>query len=250
MTGSLEIRGLKKAFNTLVVTDIEQLSVSRGEVHALIGPNGAGKSSLINQISGAWMPDRGSIRLSGEDITRLSAPIRARRGIARIFQISTLCLTMTVLEHVVLALQCRGDWRTWPALRLIRAQSRYHDEAASLIRQLGLDALAARPVKALAHGDKRFLELAIALAMKPVLLLLDEPMAGMGRDDTARMTDLLRTLKSDVAMLLVEHDMDSVFALADRVSVLVNGVIVETGTPAAIQTSSLVRQVYLGDEHG
>jgi len=243
----LEIRGLLKRFGGLVATDHLDLEILPGEIHAVIGPNGAGKTTLIGQITGEIAPDAGRIDFDGVDITALPGPLRARLGIARSFQITQIFRRFTVLENVILAVQARephafGLWRD------ARLDPSLVDPAERIVAQIGLAERARLPAGLLAHGEQRQLEIAMALATAPRMLLLDEPMAGMGREESERMIALLRGLKGSETILLVEHDMDVVFALADRITVLVYGRAIATGTPAAIRANPEVRAAYLGDD--
>ena len=244
----LQAHRLVKRFGALTATDEASLEVRAGETHALIGPNGAGKTTLIHQISGALAPDGGGLFFDGEDVTALSMPQRVRGGLVRSFQITSIYRRFTVLDNVVLAVLARRPavpswWR--PA----RADEAAYADAEAMLALVGLTAMADRVAGALAHGEQRQLELALALAARPRLLLLDEPMAGMGPDESARMVELLSALKAQrLTLLLVEHDMDAVFRLADRVSVLVSGRVIATGTPDEIRNDAAVRQAYLGDE--
>lgn len=243
----LEVQGLAKRFGGLVATDDLSLEVGTGELHAIIGPNGAGKTTLIAQLSGELKPDNGSIRFDGRDITALPPHKRTPLGMARSFQITSVFPSFAAVDNVSLALQARQghSFRFWrnafrdPSLR---------GPALEVLQRVGLGARAEVPAASLAHGEKRQLELAMALACGPKLLLLDEPMAGMGREESARMVELLKTLKGSVTILLIEHDMDAVFALADRITVLVYGRAVATGTPADIRANPVVREAYLGEE--
>ncbi len=247
MTQVLEIAGLVKAFGGLTATDRVSLTVNAGEIHALIGPNGAGKSTLINQICGELIPDAGRIRLAGRDITRLPAAERAALGLGRTFQITSLLEDMTVRENLGLAIQARegGNFRVFD-----RAAKRTEvwDEVAETLQGSDLAVRADVAVADLAHGEKKQLELLMALAQKPRVLLLDEPMAGLGHLESQQMIEALKAAPGDCAMLLVEHDMDAVFALADRISVLVYGRIIAAGTAAEIRANSAVREAYLGEE--
>lgn len=244
----LQVHRLVKRFGALTATDEASLEVRAGETHALIGPNGAGKTTLIHQISGALAPDGGGLFFDGEDVTALSMPQRVRGGLVRSFQITSIYRRFTVLDNVVLAVLARRPaapswWR--PA----RADEAAYADAEAMLALVGLTAMADRVAGTLAHGEQRQLELALALAARPRLLLLDEPMAGMGPDESARMVELLSALKAQrLTLLLVEHDMDAVFRLADRVSVLVSGRVIATGTPDEIRNDAAVRQAYLGDE--
>ncbi len=243
----LEIAGLHKAFGALVATDDVTLDVRAGELHALIGPNGAGKSTLIAQICGELAPDRGRILFEGRDITRLPAYKRARIGLGRSFQLTQLCMDYTVLENVLLSLEAKGGGSP-DIFRNPRRNRANCARAGEWIDLVGLSGLETRPVSELAHGQRRQLEIAVALAREPRLLLLDEPMAGMGAEETGALTTLLQGLKDRYAILLVEHDMDAVFALADRISVLVYGRVIFTGTGDAVRASPDVRAAYLGEE--
>ncbi len=229
MSPLLELRALRKAYGALQVTRNVSLTVAPGEIHALIGPNGAGKTTLVSQIAGTTRPDSGHILLAGRDITRLPPHRRARLGLARSFQIIDLVDDYTALENAALAVR--------------DASPRARDALAAV----NLAPRADTPAGALSHGERRHLELAIALAAAPTLLLLDEPMAGIGHDEAAALVVLLQSLRGRFAILLVEHDMDAVFALAGRISVLVEGALIATGPPAAIRADPLVRAAYLGD---
>jgi len=244
----LQVHRLVKRFGALTATDEASLAVHAGETHALIGPNGAGKTTLIHQISGALAPDGGGLFFDGEDVTALSMPQRVRGGLVRSFQITSIYRRFTVLDNVVLAVLARRPatpswWR--PA----RADEAAYADAEAMLALVGMTTMADRVAGSLAHGEQRQLEIALALAARPRLLLLDEPMAGMGPDESARMVELLSALKAQrLTLLLVEHDMDAVFRLADRVSVLVSGRVIATGTPDEIRGDAAVRQAYLGDE--
>jgi branched-chain amino acid transport system ATP-binding protein len=243
----LEVRGLTKSFGALLASDDINLEIREGETHAIIGPNGAGKTTLISQLAGNLLPDRGRVRFAGEDITALSAPARARRGFARSFQITSVYPDFTALENVMLAVQAHSgsSFRFW---RSAREEAGLRSPASAILEEVGLsgrcDVLAAN----LAHGEQRALEVATALATRPRLLLLDEPVAGMGAEETQRMIALLASLKGGKTLILVEHDMDAVFSLADRISVLVYGRIIATGRPEEIRANSEVRRAYLGEE--
>jgi branched-chain amino acid transport system ATP-binding protein len=243
----LELRRLRKAYGALVVTDDVSLAVPPGELFAVIGPNGAGKTSLINQISGLVPSGSGEIVFEGRTVTRLAMAERARRGLARSFQITSVLPGFTALENVALAVQARSG----SSFRLVGravAEPALNEPASASLDSVGLAARAQVPAGLLSHGEKRLLELAIALATEPKLLLLDEPLAGTGHDESQRVVDVLRRLKGRVTMLLVEHDMEAVFSLADRVGVLVYGKLVATGEPAAIRANPEVRAAYLGEE--
>ena len=243
----LMARDLTKAYGALKATDSLSLDVVHGEVHALIGPNGAGKTTAIRQLSGEAASDRGIIHLAGTDITRRPVHERARLGLARSFQITSLFAGLTAEDNVAMAVQAHAghSFRFW---RGARADAALREPARRTLDRVGLAGRASVVAGNLAHGEQRQLEIAMALATEPVLLLLDEPMAGMGPDEANRMVALLDGLKGRVAMLLVEHDMDAVFALADRVTVLVSGREVATGSPDAIRADPLVRQAYLGED--
>ena len=242
----LRATDLVKTFGGLTATDHLSLEVSEGEVHALIGPNGAGKTTVVGQLVGELRPDSGSIEFAGEAIDGLSPPARLLRGLARTFQISQLLPDYTAADNVALAVQARAghSFRFW---RDARGDARLRDEAARHLADIGLEAVADRRVADLSHGQHKQLELAVALASRPRLLLLDEPMAGLGPTETQAMIGLLAGLKGRVTMLLIEHDMEAVFALADRVTVLVSGRAIASGLPAAIRDDPQVRDAYLGD---
>ena len=246
----LELKGLHKAFGALKATDGVDLTVRPGEIHALIGPNGAGKSTLIAQIAGGLAPDGGSITLLGEEVTGWPVARRARLGLGRTFQVSSLATEFSVLRNVMLAVQARtsGARGFWAPVRRDQA---LRSAALGVLDRVRLTRRADDPVSALSHGERRLLEVAMALALRPKLLLLDEPMAGLGPEGTKELTGFLASLKHEAGILLVEHDMDAVFALADRISVLVYGRIIATGTVDEIRASAEVREAYLGDHlHG
>ena len=243
----LEVKDLVKTFGGIKATDHLTLDVREGELHAVIGPNGAGKTTFIAQLSGMLKPTSGSIRFNGQDITQLSTVERVKLGMARSFQITSLWPALTLLENVMLAVQsCQGhSFRFWE--KATAAKSLREPSMQWLLR-VGLGDKAGLPAQALSHGEQRQLELAVTLATEPQLLMLDEPMAGMGGDDSQRVVALLRDLKNSYTILLVEHDMDAVFALADRISVLVYGKCIATGTPQEIRQNADVREAYLGVE--
>ena len=243
----LQIRGLVKHFGGLVVTDSANLSLNAGEIHALIGPNGAGKTTLIHQLSGALAPTVGTIHFAGQDITARSMHDRVRLGLVRSYQITSIFDRLSVLENLALAVQARdgGSLRCWRPARADRAR---YEAAAQVAQQIGLADRQDRMAGTLSHGEKRQLEVGLTLALRPRLLLLDEPMAGTGPEESARMVDLLLGLRRGITILLVEHDMDAVFRLADRISVLVSGHVIATGTPEQIHLNPEVRRAYLGDE--
>ncbi len=246
----LELHGLHKSFGALKATDGVDLTVYPGEIHALIGPNGAGKSTLIAQVAGSLTPDAGRVTLLGEDVTAWSVARRARLGLGRTFQVSSLATGFSVLRNVMLAVQARetGTFGSWVGFWApVRRDETLRAEALGVLDRVRLTLRADDPVSALSHGERRLLEVAMALALRPKLLLLDEPMAGLGPEGTKELTAFLATLKHEAGMLLVEHDMDAVFALADRISVLVYGRIIATGTVEEIRASAAVREAYLGD---
>jgi branched-chain amino acid transport system ATP-binding protein len=243
----LRLDKLSKAFGALRVTDDLTLEVRPSELHAVIGPNGAGKTTLINQISGLIAPDAGTIRFAGREITALPAHARAALGLARSFQVSSVLPGFSALENVALAVQSRAG-SSFHVLGRAAAEDALNTPAMAALADVGLLERAHVPAGYLAHGEKRALELAIALAMEPKLLLLDEPMAGTGREETARLVEVLRRLKGRFPMVLVEHDMTAVFALADRISVLIYGRILASGAPAEVRADPRVVAAYLGDE--
>ena len=243
----LAIEGLTKRFGGITASDDVSLTVPEGELHAIIGPNGAGKTTLIGQLTGELAPQSGRIRFAGQDITAFAAWQRSLLGLARSFQITSLFLDFTALDNVALAVQAHAghsfhfwrDARREPALRA---------PARAALERVGLADRADVVAANMSHGEHRQLEIAMALATKPRMLLLDEPMAGMGAEESARMVKLLRELKQTVTILLIEHDMDAVFALADRISVLVYGRVIASGEPAAIRANPDVRRAYLGEQ--
>lgn len=243
----LEITNLVKRFGGMVATDHASLSVETGEIHALIGPNGAGKTTLIHQLSGALEPSSGHIRFEGVEVTDLPMHARVHLGLVRSYQITSVFKKLSVLDNIALAVQARegSSLRFWQPARAERAR---YDAAAAVANRIGLGERLHRLAGALSHGEQRQLEVGLALALRPKLLLLDEPMAGMGPDESERMVGLLQSLRGETTMLLVEHDMDAVFRLADRISTLVFGKVVATGTPAQIRENPEVKRAYLGDE--
>ena len=244
--GLLSISNLVKHFGGVHATDDVSLDVRMGEIHALIGPNGAGKTTLIGQIMGELAPDSGTIRFDGAVINDLSVPARVQRGLARTFQITQLLREETALANVALAIQARQG-HSFRFFADARTDKSLTGPAMRFLQEAGLAARAHVEVAGLSHGEHKQLELALALATQPKLMLLDEPMAGLGAAETLEMTDALRGLKGRVTMLLIEHDMEAVFALADRISVLVYGRIIATGAPADIQANAEVRAAYLGE---
>ena len=245
----LEIERLSKRFGGVVASDAIALAVPQGELHAIIGPNGAGKTTLISQLAGEIAPDAGHIRFAGRDITDLPIFRRSQLGLARSFQITSLFLDFTVLDNVALAVQAHAghSFRFW---RDARSQSELRTPARAALARVGLAGRADVVVSNLSHGEHRQLEIAMALATTPRMLRLDEPMAGMGPDESARMVKTLRELKRELTILLIEHDMEAVFALADRITVLVYGRIIASGTPEAIRANAEVRQASLGEQEG
>jgi branched-chain amino acid transport system ATP-binding protein len=243
----LELRNVSKRFGGVVATDDVTLEVARGEVHALIGPNGAGKTTLVGQISGMLPVDSGRIVFEGEDVSRLKAHARVRAGIARSYQVTSLFRRFSVLENLALAVQARSG-SSFSFWRPLAAETALAAAAREIPSQVDLQDKLEEPAGNLAHGEQRALEVGLALATKPRLLLLDEPMAGMGPQESARMIALVERLRSRVTVLLVEHDMDAVFRLAGRISVLVNGRLIASGAPQAIRVDPEVRRAYLGDE--
>ena len=244
----LKIDGLTKRFGGVVASDNIVLDVRAGELHAIIGPNGAGKTTLIGQLSGELEPDAGRVHFDGQDITALPVYERSALGLARSFQITSLFLDFTALDNVALAVQAHAGhsfhfWRDARAGKPNCASRRAPRSA-----RVGLAARADAIVANMSHGEHRQLELAMALATKPRMLLLDEPMAGLGPEESARMVQTLRELKQELTILLIEHDMEAVFALADRITVLVYGRVIASGAPAAIRANAEVRQAYLGEQ--
>jgi len=243
----LEIEHLCKAFGALVATDDVTLAIRKGETHALIGPNGAGKTTLVGQLTGELRPDAGRIIFDGRDITELSTARRARLGLARSFQITSIFDSFTAEGNIALAVQATGrhSFRFWqPAERIARLRQ----PALQLIADVGLSRLGNVIASRMSHGQHRQLELGMALATHPIMLLLDEPMAGLGIEESRAMSKLLASVKGQYTILLIEHDMDAVFSLADRISVLVYGRIIATGAPDEIRANPEVRRAYLGEE--
>jgi branched-chain amino acid transport system ATP-binding protein len=242
----LQLDGLAKRFQGIVASDGISLAVRRGELHALIGPNGAGKTTLIAQLTGEVAPDSGSIRFADRDITALPTYRRSTLGLARTFQITSLFLDFTALDNVALAVQAHAghSFRFW---RNARRDPALRKPALAALDRVGLTTRADMLASTLSHGEHRQLEIAMALAAQPRMLLLDEPLAGMGVEESGRMVRTLRALKRQLTILLVEHDMEAVFALADRITVLVNGRVIASGPPEAIRANAEVRSSYLGD---
>lgn len=248
MTAALQARELTKRYGALVACDQVSLTLMPGEIHALIGPNGAGKSTLIHLLSGTIPADSGKLLMGSRDITRFSAHARVRVGLSRSYQITNIFKQLSVFDNLMLAVQAHAGssfefWRPRATDHALR------ESALELAHRCAIDeVLWPQPAGALPHGEQRKLEFALALAAQPSVLLLDEPMAGMGPDETVRLTELIASLRGRVAMLLVEHDMQAVFRLADRISVLVYGRVIATGTPEEIRANAAVRQAYLGEE--
>jgi branched-chain amino acid transport system ATP-binding protein len=244
----LRVEKLVRRFGGILATDNVSLDVAEGELHAIIGPNGAGKTTLISQLTGHLVPDSGSVSLAGRDITHMPAYRRCALGLARSFQITSLLLDFTAADNVALAAQAH-DGHSFSFWRNARKESGLRRAAQAALERMGLDHRADVLVSRLSHGEQRELELAVALATRPQLLLLDEPMAGLGVTESARMVKLLQELRKEVTIVLVEHDMDAVFALADRISVLVYGRVIACDVPAAIRQNEEVKRAYLGDQH-
>lgn len=243
----LHVDRISKSFGSLKASDEITLTVEPGEIHALIGPNGAGKSTLIKQIAGELKPDSGRVRFLGQDVTTWNTVKRAQLGLGRSFQVSAVIAEFTVLQNIMLALLGREGqiyhfFKRWTRYQPLMA------EARALAQTVGMAARVKIAAAELSHGERRRLELAMALSLKPKVLLLDEPMAGMGSEGAEEMTELLAKIKQEAPIFLVEHDMDAVFALADRISVLVYGRVIATGTVAEIRNHPQVREAYLGEE--
>jgi branched-chain amino acid transport system ATP-binding protein len=244
---ALSVQGLVKSFGGIRATDNLDFDIRPGEIHAIIGPNGAGKTTLINQLSGELMPDSGSIHFGDVDVTREPINRRVRLGIARSYQITSVFLDYTALQNVMLAIQGeRGE--TLSFWRPVAADTRLVDSARALLARVGLSGFEGIPASAMAHGARRQLELAMTLALNPNVMLLDEPMAGMSHHETDDMIALLAGIKGSCSVVLIEHDMDAVFALADRITVVVYGRSIAMGTPDAIRKNADVRDAYLGDQ--
>jgi branched-chain amino acid transport system ATP-binding protein len=243
----LRVENLVRSFGGIKATDNLSLDVAPGDLHAIIGPNGAGKTTLISQLTGQLMPNSGTIHFAGRDVTWLPSYQRSRLGLARSFQITCLLPDFTAADNVALAAQAHDghSFRFWGAAR---KEKHLRDAAQAALTRVGLARRADVPVSELSHGEQRELELAVALATKPQLLLLDEPMAGLGPEESARMVELMRELKREVTILLIEHDMTAVFALADRITVLVYGRVIVSGAPEAIRANVEVRRAYLGEQ--
>lgn len=243
----LSLRDLVKNYGALRVTDHVSLDLAPGEFHAIIGPNGAGKTTLIHQISGLAPSDSGSVLLAGEEITALSLPERVHRGLVRSFQITSILPGFSVLENVALAVQAKAG-SSFRFFGRAASETALNAAARAALAETGLENRAEVRAGLLSHGEKRQLEFAIALASQPRVLLLDEPLAGTGPEESAVLIALMQRLRGRLTILLIEHDMEAVFALADRVSVLVYGKMIATGAPAAIRDNAEVRAAYLGEE--
>jgi branched-chain amino acid transport system ATP-binding protein len=244
----LRVEKLMRRFGGITATDQVSLDVAAGELHAIIGPNGAGKTTLISQLTGHLAPHAGSVSLGGRDITHLPAYRRCALGLARSFQITSLLLDFTAADNVALAAQAHAG-TSFRFFANARKEKGLRDAAHAALDRVGLSHRADVVVSKLSHGERRELELAVALASKPKILLLDEPMAGLGATESQRMVKLLQELRKEVSIVLVEHDMPAVFALADRISVLVYGRVIASGDPAAIRQNDEVKRAYLGDQH-
>jgi branched-chain amino acid transport system ATP-binding protein len=243
----LRLRNIAKRFGGVVATDGVSLEVAAGEVHALIGPNGAGKTTLVGLISGALAPDGGEILFEEKNVTRVKQHDRVRSGLARSYQITSIFRKLSVLDNLALAVQARSG-SSFSFWRPLEKETALFDEARSLLGEINLQSRAAAVAATLSHGEQRALEVGLALATQPKLVLLDEPMAGMGPEESRRMIELIERIRARVTVLLVEHDMDAVFRLADRISVMVNGRVIATDSPGQIRANPEVRKAYLGDE--
>jgi branched-chain amino acid transport system ATP-binding protein len=243
----LKLSGVVKRFGGLAATDGANLEISGGEIHALIGPNGAGKTTLVHQISGLLRPDSGTIYFDGVDVTSMSMHERVGKGLARSFQVTSIFPRLSAIENALLAAQAGmgSSFRFWMP---VRAENTLVEKARAVLDRVGLLERAQQAAGTLAHGEQRRLEVALSLATQPKLLLLDEPLAGMSPDESRQMVELISDLRSTTTLLLVEHDMQAVFRLADRVSVMVSGRIVATGTPQEVRANEEVRVAYLGDQ--
>ena len=243
----LELKKVSKRFGGVVATDEVTLVVAQGEVHALIGPNGAGKTTLIGQISGSLGVDSGEIRFLGADVTRARQHQRVRAGLARSYQITSIFKRFSVLDNLALAVQARSG-SSFSFWKPVERETALFDEARTIAAEVGLAQKLSAVGMQLSHGEQRALEVGLALATRPKLVLLDEPMAGMGPEESQHMIALIARIRAQVTVLLVEHDMDAVFRLADRISVMVNGRLIATGAPNDIRNHPEVRKAYLGDE--
>ena len=242
----LETQNLNKSFGGIVAARDVSLSVAENQVHAVVGPNGAGKTTLVSQLTGIIRPDSGTILFQGKDITHVPVHRRVHQGLARSFQVTSVILPLTLLENVSLAIQSLDghSYHFWSA---VAADRELQENSVDALATVGLDGKADTLASNISHGEQRQLECAMALALKPRLLLLDEPMAGMSREETGRAIRLLQRIKQNCAILLIEHDMDAVFALADTMSVLVDGQVIDSGSPEAIRANPEVQKAYLGE---
>lgn len=247
MSSILEMKDLRKSYGGVTATDGVSLSVEKNILHAIIGPNGAGKTTLISLLSGAVKPDGGKILFAGKDITNQPAYSRAKIGISRSYQITSLIMSMSVLDNVALAIQARSG-HSFKFIKPANSLTNIRNEALSILEQIGLASRAEDLTSNLSHGEHRLVEIAIALASNAQCMMLDEPMAGLGPEESVRMIDFIKQLKGSRTILLIEHDMDAVFALADTISVLVYGKIIATGSPDEIRNNEAVRHAYLGEE--
>jgi branched-chain amino acid transport system ATP-binding protein len=244
----LRVQNLVRRFGGITATDDLSLDIAKGELHAIIRPNGAGKTTLITQLTGQLQPNSGTIHFGGQDITRLPAYRRSALGLARSFQITSLLKDFTAADNVALAAQAH-DGHSFYFWGNARKEKHLREAARTALARVGLERRADVMVSELSHGEQRELELAVALATRPQLLLLDEPMAGLGVSESARMVELLKELRREVTIILVEHDMEAVFALADRITVLVYGRVIACDVPAAIRVNEEVKRAYLGEQH-
>ncbi|QDG74913.1 ABC transporter ATP-binding protein [Labrenzia sp. PHM005] len=243
----LATHGISKSFGALKASDDVSIDLRAGEIHAIIGPNGAGKSTLIKQICGGLRPDTGTVKLLGKDVTDLPTELRAQAGLGRTFQISALAMEDTVLQNAVLG-ALGGQGNPWRFFKPVLKDKDLLDTAMEALERVGLKKQAKTRTAELSHGQRRQLEVAVALTLKPKAFVMDEPMAGLGTEGSKRLTEFLDGLRQQAPILLVEHDMDAVFALADRISVLVYGKVIATGTVDEIRANKDVRDAYLGDE--
>ncbi len=242
----LEIKNLNKSFGALKATDDVSLTLNAGEIHALIGPNGAGKSTLIKQICGGLSSDSGSVSFNGMDLAGLDVASRAQLGLGRTFQISSVILEFSALRNVMLAVQA-NEGSSFHFFKNVRRDKQLVEKATAMLERVGLKDRADVSAAELSHGERRQLEMALALALEPKAFLLDEPMAGMGPEGSKQLISFLAELKNEAPILLIEHDMDAVFALADRISVLVYGRVIATGSVEDIRNNPAVREAYLGE---
>ncbi len=247
MSSILEMKDLRKSYGGVTATDGVSLSVEKNILHAIIGPNGAGKTTLISLLSGAVKPDGGKIFFAGKDITSQPAYSRAKVGISRSYQITSLIMSMSVLDNVALAIQARSG-HSFKFIKPAKSLTKIRSEALNILKQIGLADRAEDLTSNLSHGEHRLVEIAIALASNAQCMMLDEPMAGLGPEESVRMIAFIKQLKGSRTILLIEHDMDAVFALADTISVLVYGKIIATGSPDEIRNNEAVRHAYLGEE--